>query len=220
VNTSRKTRSSVHKELEASLDETKQESSVEKLTSPVYSTRLTQSRNQKEQNNQVVNQELRKNDLIQDTNDISEESEGKKGRSSTIINNLIDLTRCEKLSDQSIVTRVTRSSVHKQIEASSDEEKLGSSSKKLTCHTVRLTRSRIQKEQSDAGVDGNLSENIDGISEDITPRKSQRNKKRSISSPSDPSTEPSQETNKRTRASHSSTVATEDSSKSSRTCDF
>ncbi|XP_020273115.1 uncharacterized protein LOC109848157 isoform X2 [Asparagus officinalis] len=113
----RKTRSSLNKEIEASLEETK-------LISPVNATRLTRSR--KSSN---VEPQPEKSDLIQNAREMSEEVEDKKASSPATVNDSIDSTRIQRLSFQSTTTRVTRS-VHKEIKASSDEREQGSCSKK------------------------------------------------------------------------------------------
>lgn len=144
VNT-RKTRSSAHKETEASLDVAKQISSTnQKLTCPVICARVTRSRNQKEQRTQEVHQETEISDQIQDTHGVPVKTEGEK-ESSTII----DSATVQKLSGP---TRVTRSAVHKEIEASSVETKQGSSSKKITSKNKRSSSPVDLNTESSHGV--------------------------------------------------------------------
>lgn len=174
VVSTRKTRSSVHKEIEASLDEAKQVSSVNKLSSSMNTTtRLTRSRNPNEWSSPGFDHESINIHDVEDTNGMSKESESKQGSSPIVINNLIDSATVGNPSGRSITTRLTRSSVHKEREASPDEVKQGFSIKKIASPTARVTRSRNQTVESDVGIGGiQLAPDTEGLPDDANPSQS------------------------------------------------
>lgn len=81
----------------------------------------------------------------------SEETKCGKLSGLTIVNNS---TVCGKLSGRAITTRLTRSSVQKEITGPSDELKNGASNEKIISpmNIVRVTRSRKQLENSNSGA--------------------------------------------------------------------
>lgn len=203
--TTRLTRSSANKEIEGLSNEPMEASSMVstrrtlasvqdkgeqvafKVISPVSTTRLTRSGNQKEHRNSSIDED----ELIQDKNVTPDESESKQGSSVTAVYNPIDSKTAGNLRG-----RITRSSVHKQHEASPEP---GSSVKKILSTTARFTRSRLQKEENN-GAAGTEPE----VSKDATPRQDDK-KRSSISSLV------TDAWNKRTKASHGAIDITENS---------